>query len=129
MEGTLDATVRMEWTRAFYDPQFPAVFSTPAMIALMEGAIARAVAPALTPGTFTVGRRVEVDHLKAIPIGAPVSAWAKLAEVRGRVLLFDVEARSGESVIGRGRISHTLVDLARFQKIAASGDAQAPASK
>jgi fluoroacetyl-CoA thioesterase len=121
MEGTLDATVRMEWTRAFYDPRFPAVFSTPAMIALMEGAIATTVNPVLAPGTFTVGTRIEVDHVKAVPVGAAVSASAKLAEIRGRVLIFDVEARSGGDVIGRGRIFHTLVDLARFQRIAPSG--------
>jgi fluoroacetyl-CoA thioesterase len=129
LEGTLEATVRMEWTRAFYDPQFPAVFSTPAMIALMEGAVARAVAPALAEGTFTVGRRIEVDHLKAVPIGAVVVASAKLAEVNGRILIFDVEARSQGVVIGRGRISHTIVELARFQRIASSGDTPDPPSK
>ena len=64
----------MEWTRAHYESHFPAVFSTPAMIGLMEGAASKAVAPALAPGTFTVGTHIEVDHLKAIAVGAPVNS-------------------------------------------------------
>jgi fluoroacetyl-CoA thioesterase len=124
LTGTLEAIVRMEWTRAHFEPHFPAVFSTPAMIGLMEGAIANAVAPTLAENTFTVGTRVEVDHLKAIPVGAPVLASAKLIEVQGRHLIFEVEARSNELLIGRGRIHHAIVDLSRFQRIASSPDAQ-----
>jgi predicted thioesterase len=88
------------------------------MIGMMEGACAQAIATALPPGTMSVGTRIEVDHLKALPVGAHVVATARLAEVNGRFLVFDVEARSGEFVIGRGRISHAIVDLARFARIA-----------
>ena len=128
LEATLEVRVLMEWTRAHYDARLPAVFSTPAMIGLMEGAVSKALAPALEEGKFNVGTRVEVDHLKAVPVGAKVLFWAKLAEVNGRFLVFDVEARSGGNVIGRGRITHAIVDLARFQSIA-SGNIAPPASK
>lgn len=121
LEGSLEAVVLMEWTRAHYGSDFPAVFSTPAMIALMEGATSNALAPTLAEGTFNVGTRVEVDHVKAIPVGAPVSTWAKLAEIQGRTLIFEVEARSRGVVIGRGRIHQVIVSLARFQSIASSG--------
>jgi fluoroacetyl-CoA thioesterase len=123
LTGTLESIVRMEWTRANFEPHFPAVFSTPAMIGLMEGAIANAVAPRLAENTFTVGTRVEVDHLKAIPVGAPVLASARLVEIQGRHLIFEVEAHSNELLIGRGRIHHTIVDLARFHRIASPSDA------
>jgi fluoroacetyl-CoA thioesterase len=127
LEATIEATVLMEWTRAHYESRFPAVFSTPAMIGLMEGASSKAVAPALADGTFTVGTRIEVDHLKAIPVDAPVTVSAKLVEINGRSLIFDVEARSKELIVGRGRITHVVVDLARFQSIA-SGN-KTPATK
>jgi fluoroacetyl-CoA thioesterase len=118
LEGRFEADVRPEWTRAHFQAHLPAVFSTPAMIGMMEAACAQAIADALPPGTLSVGTRIEVDHLKALPVGAHVVATARLAEVHGRFLVFEVEARSGESVIGRGRISHAIVDLARFARIA-----------
>jgi predicted thioesterase len=118
LEGRYEADVRPEWTRAHFQAHLPAVFSTPAMIGMMEGACAQAIATALPPGTFSVGTRIEVDHLKALPVGAHVVATARLVQVNGRFLIFDVEASSGEFVIGRGRIFHAIVDLARFARIA-----------
>jgi fluoroacetyl-CoA thioesterase len=118
LEGRYEADVRPEWTRAHFQSHLPAVFSTPAMIGMMEAACGQAIATALPPGTMSVGTRIEVDHLKALPVGAHVVATARLIEVNGRFLVFDVEARSGEFVIGRGLIIHAIVDLARFARIA-----------
>ena len=54
-----------------------------------------------------VGVRIEVDHLKAVPVGCNRDVvFSKLVEIDGRRLTFEVEARSGADVIGRGRISH-----------------------
>jgi fluoroacetyl-CoA thioesterase len=68
--------------------------------------------------------RIEVDHLKAVPVGATVNAVSKLVEIDGRRLIFEVEARSGDDVIGRGRIFHTIVEHSRF---AANAGAKPPA--
>jgi fluoroacetyl-CoA thioesterase len=92
------------------DPNLPAVFSTPSMIGLMERASVLAVQPELPPGTISVGTRIEVDHLKAVGPGATVRAWARFVKYQGRFLVFDVEARSGEHVIGRGRIFRAIVE-------------------
>jgi fluoroacetyl-CoA thioesterase len=119
LEGCYEADVRQEWTRAYYQADLPAVFSTPAMIGMMEGACADAIAAALPAGTLSVGTRIEVDHLKAVPVGTRVRATARLVEVNGRFLVFDVAAYAGKTVIGRGRIVHAVVDLARFERIAA----------
>lgn len=80
------------------------------MIGLMEHASVVAVRPQLAPGVITVGTRIEVDHLKAVPPGATVQASARLVKYQGRFLVFDVEARSGEHVIGRGRVFRAMVD-------------------
>ena len=114
LEGSCERVVTLELTLAHIDPTWPAVFSTPAMIGLMEFASSRAILPALPAGSFQVGVRVEVDHLKAVPAGATVIAISKLVEVDGRRLIFEVEARSGPNVIGRGRIFHTIVEHSRF---------------
>ena len=125
LEGRFERAVLFEWTIAYYDARLPAVFSTPAMIGMMEAATSLAVQHALPPGSITVGTRIEVDHLKAVPAGTLVTAWARLTEVNGRTLGFDVEARAGELLIGRGRVYRAIVDLSRFHGKAV----QAPPAK
>lgn len=119
LEGVFERVVPPEWTLAHYDPSLPAVFSTPAMIGLMEMATSQVIRPALPEGALTVGVRIEVDHFKAVPAGVTVTVTAKLAEVNGRRLIFEVEAKSGADIIGRGRIHRAIVERSRFQTIAA----------
>ena len=114
LEATVEKVVPFEWTIAQFRAELPAVLSTPAMIGMMEVAAARAIEPALPPGTISVGTRIEVDHLKAVPAGATVRAWARLEKIDGRFLAFEVEARSGEHVIGRGRVFRALVQPKEF---------------
>lgn len=120
LQGVLEQVVPREWTLAHYDPNLPAVFSTPAMIGLMEMATSQVIRPALPEGAITVGVRIEVDHLKAVPAGVTVEVSAKLVEVNGRRLIFEVEAKSGADVIGRGRIHRHIVERSRFHAIAAA---------
>jgi len=114
LEGYCERIVTHEWTLAHMDPNWPAVFTTPAMIGMMELASSYAVRPVLPPGSITVGVRIEVDHLKPVPAGAKVVAYSKLVEIDGRRLIFEVEARSGTEVIGRGRVFHAIVEHTRF---------------
>lgn len=114
LEFAVEKIISHEWTLAAFDPRLPAVLSTPAMIGMMEVAAAQAVAPELPPGAITVGTRIEVDHLKAVPEGATFSASAKLVKHEGRFLVFEVEARSGAHVIGRGRVFRAIVEPLSF---------------
>jgi predicted thioesterase len=77
----------------------------------------------LPAGSITVGVRIEVDHVKAVPAGANVIVVSRLVEINGRRLIFEAEARSGAEVIGRGRIFHTIVEHARFAATAAGKSA------
>jgi predicted thioesterase len=122
LEATIEKVVPPEWTLAAFDPRLPAVFSTPAMIGMMEIAASKAVMPELPPGAITVGTRIEVDHLKAVPAGTKVRTTARLTEYRGRFLVFDVETRARDIVLGRGRVFRALVEHGKF-------DAQAKARK
>ena len=110
LEATIERVVRPEHTLQTIDPNLPAVFSTPSMIGLMEHASVVAVREELPPGTISVGTRIEVDHLKAVGPGATVQAWARFVKYQGRFLVFDVEARSGELLIGRGRVFRAIVE-------------------
>ena len=109
LEALVERVVQVEHTIQAVNPQLPPVFSTPMMIGLMEHATVKAILPELPEGSISVGTRIEVDHLKAVGPGATVVAWAKFIEYRGRFLVFDVEARSGEHLIGRGRVFRAIV--------------------
>jgi len=114
IEHSFEEEVKFEYTIAFHDSRLPPVFSTPAMIGLMEVAAARAVAPKLAPGEISVGTRIEVDHLKACMPGSRVRVWARLESVeRGRFLKFEVTAHCGELLIGRGHVFRAIVDTVR----------------
>jgi predicted thioesterase len=80
------------------------------MIQLMEHASVRAIIDRLPPGSISVGTRIEVDHLKAVSDGATVQAHARLTGYQGRFLVFDVEARSGDILIGRGKVFRAIVE-------------------
>jgi fluoroacetyl-CoA thioesterase len=114
LQASVEKIVPLEWTIAHYDPRLPSVLSTPAMIGMMEIAAAHAVQPALAPGTITVGTRIEVDHLKAVSAGATVIATARLVQHKGRFLIFEVEARSVDHVIGRGKVHRAVVEPHSF---------------
>jgi|ERR1700722_12169568 fluoroacetyl-CoA thioesterase len=114
LAAEIEKVVPHQWTIAAYDPALPAVLSTPAMIGLMEIAAANAVAAELPPHAITVGTRIEVDHLKPVPAGATVRATARLVKHEGRFLVFEVEAYSGEHVIGRGRVFRAIVESIQF---------------
>ena len=114
LEAVVEKVIPHEWTLAAFDPRLPAVLSTPAMIGLMEVAASQAVQPELPPGAITVGTRIEVDHLKAVPGGTTVRATARLVKHEGRFLVFDVEARAGQVVLGRGRVFRAIVEPKKF---------------
>ena len=114
LESSVEKVIPHEWTLASFDPSLPAVLSTPAMIGMMEIAASQAVQPDLPPGAITVGTRIEVDHLKAVPGGTTVRATARLVKHEGRFLVFDVEARAGEHLLGRGRVFRAIVEPKKF---------------
>ena len=116
LEGSWEKVVPREWTIAMYDPRLPPVFSTPAMIGMMEVAASNSLLSELPPGAISLGTRIEVDHLKAVHEGATVKATARLVGYQGRFLVFDVEARSGDLLLGRGKVFRAIVQNKKFLK-------------
>jgi predicted thioesterase len=90
------------------------VYSTPAMISLMERAALAALEGLLPDGSESVGIRVEVRHLAATPPGLEVRAEAELVEVDGRCLVFRVQAFDPVEKIGEGIHERFVVDLPRL---------------
>jgi len=79
------------------------VFSTPAMIGLMEGACVILTAPYLDEGENTVGMHVDVHHLAPTQIGQSVTVTATVTEISGNKIRYSVSASNDQRVkIGEG---------------------------
>ena len=66
------------------------VFSTPALVALMENTAMQLID---TPdGKSSVGIMIQVKHLKASPVGAKITCTATLAANEGRGYSFELVA-------------------------------------
>lgn len=92
------------------------VLATPVMINLMEAAALDAVEALLPEGHQSLGIRLNVDHHAATPVGMRVEAVARLVEVDGRTLRFEVEARDERETIGGGTHDRVVVNVARFDQ-------------
>jgi predicted thioesterase len=114
MTGRKEEVVTLELTVGGHVAGMPPVYGTPMMIMLMEKASGLAIAGHLPQGWVTVGSDVNIRHLAPTPIGRTVTATARIAEVKGRSVLFAVEAHDGERKIGEGTHRRGAVDLKRF---------------
>jgi predicted thioesterase len=90
------------------------VLATPRLVALLELAAIRAVAPHLPPGAGTVGTRIDVRHLAATPVGMRARVRATLREVDGRRYVFAIEGEDDADRIVEGTHERVQVDHARF---------------
>jgi predicted thioesterase len=90
------------------------------MVALMEKAALRAVEGYLAPAEIAVGSMVQVRHFRATPPGMEVVATAKLVEVCGTRLLFEVEAFNEKEKIGGGLHERIVVPAGEFVAKSAS---------
>jgi fluoroacetyl-CoA thioesterase len=114
LHASFPYTVTEADTAAALESGLVPVLSTPRVLALMERATVEALEGALEDGATTVGAKVELEHLLATPVGAPVEVSATLERVEGRRLEFAVEVRDAGRVAASGRITRVLVDLERF---------------
>ena len=90
------------------------VFSTPALVGLMESAAVAALTGHLPPGQTTVGGRIDVRHLAATPVGMAVRARAELTSLEGRKLFFKIQAWDEVEQVGEASHERFIVDEARF---------------
>lgn len=78
------------------------VFSTPSMIMLMEQSAREAIRPFLEEGEGSVGVEVQIEHTGAAVLGSTVRSVAKVVEMDGRRVGFEVHAYVGDRVRSAG---------------------------
>jgi fluoroacetyl-CoA thioesterase len=96
-------------------PDAPSMYSTPAMVSLIEATCVRLMTRYVDPGEQSVGFHIDVRHLAPTPIGKQVTAKVTLQKIDGRRYTFDVEVTNEDGVkIGEGIHERALIDIARF---------------
>lgn len=112
--GEIERLVTSEDTAARWGSGLGPVFSTPALVGLMESAAVKALEGSLQAGQTSVGSRIDVRHLAATPVGMKVRAQAELTAVEGRKLTFKVQAWDEAELIGEAEHERFVVDESRF---------------
>ena len=92
------------------------VLSSMTLMTLLEQACLDALAGRLAGDEICVGARMEMDHLAPTPPGFTVTARAKLVELEGPKLVFQVSAHDGEAEVARAVHVRYVVDRERFFK-------------
>ena len=96
-------------------PSAPPMYSTPAMIALIEAACVTLMTRYVDEGEQSVGFHIDVRHLAPTTIGQQVTAKVTVRAVDGRRYTFDVECTNEDGVkIGEGIHERAVIDIARF---------------
>ena len=113
-EGELLWTVDPTMTITLGGVPQATVFSTPSMIMLMERAAREALRPFLEGGEESVGVEVQVEHTGAAVLGSTVRGVAKVTDIDGRRIGFEIRAYVGDREIGRGRHRRAVVQLDRL---------------
>ena len=91
------------------------VFSTPAMIGLMERTCVDLTEPHLDKNEQTVGLHVDVYHLAPTRIGQSVTITAELTEVKDNKLRYSVSAINDQGIkIGTGNHRRAVINTQRF---------------
>jgi fluoroacetyl-CoA thioesterase len=85
------------------------IFSTPAMIGLMEAASHNSLHGLLPDGQTTVGYEVHVRHLAPAAPGSTVVVTSRLTEIKGNKLYFEVACQQGDKVLGSGTHKRAIV--------------------
>jgi fluoroacetyl-CoA thioesterase len=93
---------------------FPQVFATSRLVALMEVAASRLLAPHLQEGELSVGVAVDITHNAPTPLGGLVRATAKYMGRDGNLFVFDVSAADDAGEVGRGSHKRAIVSTSRL---------------
>ena len=104
------------------------VYATPMLVRDIEVSCREFLLEHLDAGEDSVGTRVEIDHLAATLLGMVVEISISVAEVKGRLVTFAVEAHDGIDAICRGKHSRFIVDVNQTkQRLAAKAAKAKPA--
>jgi predicted thioesterase len=113
-QGRLERTVEPDDSADRYGNAGVMVLATPALCHWFETPGVITIEGCLEAGEATVGTRLEIEHLKATPIGMQVTVVAEVMAAEGRRVRFRIEAHDEKELIARGTHERYVVNLNRF---------------
>lgn len=114
--GTTTFVVAAQHCIEFATDGMPAVLSTPNLIGILERTARQALAPFLAANERSVGVELDLRHLAPAPLGATVTATARVIGVTGRFVDFQIEARDEQELLIRGVHQRAVVNVNSFSK-------------
>lgn len=114
LRGEVSTVVEREDTAMEVGSGSLLVYSTPCMVALMEGAACEAIVDCLPETKTSVGTELNISHLSATPVGLEVRAEAEVTAVEGSTVTFRVTAFDEAGKIGEGTHKRVIVSTQRF---------------
>lgn len=114
IQGTSSAVVTEEMTAKNMKSGELPVYATPCMVALVEEAAWKSVAPELEEGQGTVGTLMNIRHVSATPVGMGVRCETTLKEIDRRRLVFDVKVYDDKGLIGEGTHERFIITNEKF---------------
>ena len=114
IKGYGEQVVESQDTAKAYGSGLVEVYATPAMIGLMENTAHLSIGRLLPEGCISVGTLVNIEHLRATPLGEKVWCETVLDAVDGRKLVFSVAAFDSKGMIGRGIHERFIVHAEKF---------------
>ncbi|MDA3820172.1 MAG: thioesterase family protein [Candidatus Delongbacteria bacterium] len=116
IKGNLSQTITKNDTASLYGSGLVEAFATPAMVAFMENTCLQSIEPYLPDTHSSVGIKISVTHEKATPVGMYVYCTSRLVEIDRKRLVFEVEARDEQGIIGKGQHERFIIDKEKFIK-------------
>lgn len=92
------------------------VYATPALVRDIEQTCRDFLLQHLDAGEDSVGTRVELDHLAPTLMDMWADITVTVAEVKGRLVTFDVAAKDALDAIGKGRHIRFVSDVAKTKE-------------
>jgi len=117
--GTMGATtfvVEPKHCIEFATDGMPAVLSTPQLIGILERTARQAIAPFLAADERSVGVELDLRHLAPSPLGARVTATARVIGHSGRFVEFQIQARDEHELLVRGVHRRAVVNVVSFTR-------------
>ncbi len=90
--------------------QLDNLLATPPMVILMIEAAVKAVDHMLPEGMVTVGKHMEIHHMKPTVLGMVISVKAELEHQEGNDLYFGVKVFDEAGVVGEGKLVRAIVN-------------------
>lgn len=112
--GELQFVVEQKHAIDFATDGMPAVLSTPNLIGLLERTARQALQPFLESDERSVGVEIELRHFAATPLGQQVSCVARIIQVEGTKIAFQIEARDHRELIARGLHQRAVIRVQDF---------------